>query len=57
MTTDWGPRCYTCGRKLADHVSRPWKLLCSKCSSWNTDQVHIRPIDKTLMVGVNNKKT
>lgn len=35
---DQAPRCWRCGRKLAEHVGRPWKLVCHKCKARNASQ-------------------
>lgn len=33
--TDAAPRCWRCKRKLAELVSRPWQLNCSRCKAQN----------------------
>jgi hypothetical protein len=35
IVTDEAPRCWRCRRKLADLVSRPWQLVCTKCKATN----------------------
>jgi phage FluMu protein Com len=32
---DRGPRCWRCGRKLAEVVARPWVIRCSRCKAQN----------------------
>ncbi len=38
VVTDQEPRCWRCRRKLAEHVSRPWSLVCSRCKAQNASQ-------------------
>jgi hypothetical protein len=33
--TDEAPRCWRCGRKLAELVSRPWSIRCRRCHAQN----------------------
>lgn len=33
--TDSGPRCTDCGRKLAELVTRPWVIRCTRCKATN----------------------
>jgi hypothetical protein len=35
VVTDQAPRCWRCRRKLANHVSRPWELICERCHAIN----------------------
>jgi hypothetical protein len=35
---DEAPRCWRCGRRLADYVGRPWKLVCQRCRAANASQ-------------------
>jgi phage FluMu protein Com len=32
---DAEPRCWRCGRKLAEMVTRPWRIVCSRCKALN----------------------
>jgi len=34
-TIDHEPRCWRCGRRLAEYISRPWSLRCQKCKAPN----------------------
>lgn len=38
---DAEPRCWRCNRKLAEWVSRPWRIRCSRCKADNTGVVLI----------------
>ncbi|MCY4114498.1 MAG: hypothetical protein OXG33_11270 [Chloroflexi bacterium] len=33
--TDKKPRCWRCRRVLADEVTRPWVVRCSRCKAKN----------------------
>ncbi len=33
--TDMAPRCWRCGRTLAEWLSRPWSLRCQRCKAAN----------------------
>jgi len=37
--TDEEVRCYRCGRLLAELVSRPWRIRCSRCKATNQSGV------------------
>jgi len=28
---DTAPRCWRCGRRLADVLTRPWAITCPRC--------------------------
>ncbi len=32
---DREPRCWRCKRKLAELVSRPWEIVCTRCKARN----------------------
>lgn len=34
ITTDF-PRCWRCNRLLAEKVSEPWAIKCSRCKAAN----------------------
>lgn len=33
--TDEKPRCWRCNRLLAELLTRPWKVTCSRCKAIN----------------------
>lgn len=33
---DFLVRCWSCGKLLAEKVSRPWRIKCGKCKTVNT---------------------
>jgi phage FluMu protein Com len=33
--TDTLPRCRTCGKLLAEFVTRPWRMTCRHCKAVN----------------------
>ena len=32
---DYEPRCWRCDKKLAELVSRPWTIVCTRCKARN----------------------
>lgn len=40
-TGDGEPRCWRCNRKLAEWVTRPWRIRCGRCKAENTGVVLI----------------
>ena len=36
--TDQRPRCWRCGRVLAEKLTRPWELKCSRCKAANASR-------------------
>ncbi len=34
-TIDREPRCWKCGRRLAEYIARPWSMRCQKCKTPN----------------------
>jgi phage FluMu protein Com len=34
-TVDQKPKCWRCGKLLAEYVSRPWKFVCPRCKAPN----------------------
>ena len=32
---DQAPRCWRCDRKLAESLTRPWSITCSRCKAKN----------------------
>jgi phage FluMu protein Com len=32
---DHEPRCWRCGKKLAEALSRPWRIRCVRCKAEN----------------------
>lgn len=34
-TADEKPRCWRCERLLAEMVTRPWRIVCSRCKASN----------------------
>jgi len=37
VQTDTSPRCWRCSKLLAEHVSRPWSIVCPRCKGRNGD--------------------
>jgi len=35
---DEKPRCWRCDRLLAEMLSRPWVIICSRCKAKNTKE-------------------
>jgi len=35
VAVDQAPRCWRCGRKLAESVPRPWVIVCQRCKARN----------------------
>lgn len=35
---DAKPRCWRCKRLLAEMVSRPWSITCSRCKAQNSQE-------------------
>lgn len=33
--TDKEPRCWKCKKKLAESLTRPWEIVCTRCHSRN----------------------
>jgi len=36
---DEEPRCWRCGKKLAEVLTRPWEITCQRCKARNMRQV------------------
>ena len=36
--TDNDPRCWRCGRVLAEYMSRPWSKRCHRCKAENRSE-------------------
>lgn len=34
-TVDVAPRCWRCGRKLGERLTRPWEVTCTRCKARN----------------------
>ena len=41
---DENPLCWSCGRKLADYATRPWRMRCSRCKALMRAEPGQRPI-------------
>jgi hypothetical protein len=35
VAVDQAPRCWRCGRKLAEYLARPWLIVCQRCKAKN----------------------
>ncbi len=35
QVVDREPRCWRCGKKLAESVGRPWQITCMRCKAKN----------------------
>ena len=49
--TDQRPRCWRCGRVLAELLTRPWELSCSRCKAANasrSDAVRLSEADPSV---------
>lgn len=38
VISDRQPRCWRCNRKLAELVSRPWDIVCTRCKARNKEE-------------------
>ena len=51
VATDQRPRCWRCGRVLAEKLTRPWELKCSRCRAANasrSDAVRLSEADPSV---------
>ena len=49
--TDQRPRCWRCGRVLAEKLTRPWELKCTRCKATNasrSDVVRLSEADPSV---------
>lgn len=53
--TDTKPRCTSCNKLLAEQVTRPWKITCSRCKATNVGAD--RPMPNVQDVGVSTVST
>lgn len=51
--TDREPRCWQCHKKMAEELTRPWKIVCNRCHARNQSE----PLDKNPESATVNAKT